>query len=155
MIFAGRLLIMHVEKKYSINAPRSEVWKITSDPGGLSQCFPGIKSFEEKDPKHFVAKVGTPFTFLKGTISMDLEVISLENYVAQLRIQGKSLGSTFEILTEIILEEDQTSTDLTWVADMKPGGLLTAIPETVSRGAAVQLADRIFSCVEQKIVSGN
>ena len=86
---------------------------------------------------------------------MDLEVISLENYVAKIRIQGKSLGSTFEILTEVSLEEDQDRTSLTWVAEMNPSGLLAAIPETVSKGAAVQLADRIFSCVERKIVSGN
>lgn len=146
---------MHAEKKYSINAPMEEVWKLTSDPERLSQCIPGIKSFEEKDREHFVAKVGTPFAFLKGTISMDLEVISLENYVAKIRIRGKSLGSTFEILTEVSLEEDQDKTSLTWVADMNPGGLLAAIPETVSKGAAIQLADRIFSCVERKIVSGN
>ena len=146
---------MHAEKKYSINAPMEEVWKLTSDPERLSQCIPGIKSFEEKDQKHFVAKVGTPFAFLKGTITMDLEVISLENYVAKIRIRGKSLGSTFEILTEVSLEEDQDRTSLTWVADMNPSGLLAAIPETVSKGAAIQLADRIFSCVERKIVSGN
>ena len=132
-----------------------EVWKLTSDPERLSQCIPGIKSFEEKVQNHFVAKVGTPFAFLKGTITMDLEVISLENYVAKIRIRGKSLGSTFEILTEVSLEEDQDRTSLTWVADMNPSGLLAAIPETVSKGAAVQLADRIFSCVERKIVSGN
>ena len=146
---------MHAEKKYSINAPMEKVWKLTSDPERLSQCIPGIKSFEEKDQKHFVAKVGTPFAFLKGTITMDMEVISLENHVAKIRIQGKSLGSTFEILTEVALEEDQDRTSLTWVADMNPGGLLAAIPETVSKGAALQLADRIFSCVERNIVSGN
>ncbi len=146
---------MHAEKKYSINAPMEEVWKLTSDPERLSQCIPGIRSFEEKDQNRFVAKVGTPFVFLKGTITMDFEVLSLEKYVANIRIKGKSLGSTFEILTEVSLEEDQDKTSLTWVADMNPSGLLAAIPETVSKGAAVQLADRIFSCVERKIVSGN
>ncbi len=146
---------MHAEKKYSINAPMEEVWKFTSDPDRLSQCIPGIKSFEEEDQNHFVAKVGTPFAFLKGTITMDLEVISLENYVAKIRIRGKSLGSTFEILTEVSLEEDQDRTSLTWIVDMNPGGLLAAIPETVSKGAAVQLADRIFSCVEREIISGS
>ena len=146
---------MHAAKKYSINAPMERVWKLTSDPKKLSQCIPGIKSFEEKDQNHFVAKVGSPFAFLKGTITMDLEIISLEINVAKVRIQGKSLGSTFEILTKVSLEEDQDTTNLAWVADMTAGGLLAAIPETVSKGAAIQLADRTFSCVERKIVSGN
>ena len=132
-----------------------KVWNLTSDLERLSQCIPGIKSFEEKDQNHYIAKVGTPFAFLTGTITMELEVISLEDYVAKLRIQGKSLGSTFEIFTEVSLEEDQDTTSLTWVADMNPCGLLAAIPETVSKGAAIQLADRIFSCLERKIVSGN
>ena len=121
---------MHAEKKYSINAPMEKVWKLTSDPERLSQCIPGIKSFVEKDQKHFVAKVGTPFAFLKGTITMDMEVISLENHLAKIRIQGKSLGSTFEILTD------------------KPSKLLLSVHSKLMSGSCVEAGRK--RCEEQR-----
>ena len=145
---------MHAEKEYSIGAPVEEVWKLTSDPKGISECIPGIKSFKEEDPTHFVVKVGSSFTFLKGTVTLNFEVLSMEDHQARVRIYGKSIGSTFEILTEMRLEEHTDQTKLIWSADMKSSGLLAAIPDTVSKGAAVFLADRIFGCLEERSRSG-
>ena len=145
---------MHAEKEYSIGAPVEEVWKLTSDPKGISECIPNIKSFKEEDPTHFVVKVGHSFTFLKGTVILNFEVLSMENHLTRVRIDGKSIGSAFEILTEMRLEEHLDQTKLIWSAEMKSSGLLAAIPATVSKGAAVLLADRIFGCLEKRIKSG-
>ena len=145
---------MHAEKEYSIGAPVEEVWKLTSDPKGISECIPNIKSFKEEDPTHFVVKVGHSFTFLKGTVILNFEVLSMENHLTRVRIDGKSIGSAFEILTEMRLEEHVDQTKLIWSAEMKSSGLLAAIPATVSKGAAVLLADRIFGCLEKRIKSG-
>ena len=146
---------MHAEKEYSIGAPVEEVWKLTSDPKGISECIPNIKSFKEEDPTHFVVKVGHSFTFLKGTVILNFEVLSMENHLTRVRIDGKSIGSAFEILTEMRLEEHVDQTKLIWSAEMKSSGLLAAIPATVSKGAAVLLADRIFGCLEKRIGSGD
>ncbi len=145
---------MHAEKEYSIGAPLKEVWKLASDPKGISECIPGIKSFEEEDSTHFVAKVGHSFTFLKGTVTLKFEVLSMENHIAGVKIDGKSIGSAFQILTEIRLEERDDWTRLTWSAEMKSSGLLAAVPDTVAKGAAVSLADRIFDCLEKRSKSG-
>ena len=145
---------MHAEKEYSIGAPVEEVWKLTSDPKGISECVPNIKSFKKEDPTHFVVKVGSSFTFLKGTVTLNFEVLSMENHLTRVRIDGKSIGSAFEILTEMRLEEHVDQTKLIWSADMKSSGLLAAIPDTVSKGAAVSLADRIVGYLEKQITSG-
>ena len=145
---------MHAEKEYSISASVEEVWKLTSDPKGVSECIPGLKSFKEEDPTHFVAKVGHSFTFLKGTVTLNFEVLSMENHLTRVRINGKSIGSAFEILTEIRLEENVDQTKLTWSADMKSSGLLAAMPDTVSKGAAISLANRIIACLEERITLG-
>ena len=145
---------MHVEKEYSIGAPLEEVWKLTSDLRGISECIPRIKSFKEESPRHFVVKVDHFFTFLKGTVTLNFEVLSIENYQANIKINGKSIGSAFEILTEMRLEEHADQTRLTWSAEMKPRGLLAAMPDSVSRGAAVFLADSIFDCLEKRSMSG-
>ena len=145
---------MHAEKEYSIGAPVEEVWKLTSNLEGISECIPGIKSFKEEDPTHFVVKVGSSFSFLKGTVTLNFEVLSMENHQARVRIDGKSIGSAFEILTAVRLEEHLGRAKLIWSADMTSSGLLAAIPDTVSKGAAVSLADRIFGCLEQRSESG-
>ena len=145
---------MHVEKEYSIGAPLEEVWKLTSDLRGISECIPRIKSFKEESPRHFVVKVDHFFTFLKGTVTLNFEVLSIENYQANIKINGKSIGSAFEILTEMRLEEHADQTRLTWSAEMKPRGLLAAMPDSVSRGAAVFLADSIFDCLEKRSKPG-
>ena len=145
---------MHAEKEYSIGAPLEKVWKLTSNPRGISECIPGIKSFQEEDSTHFIAKVGSSFTFLKGTVTLNFEVLSMENHQARIRIDGKSIGSAFEILTTIRLEGHPDQTRLIWNAEMKSSGLLAAIPDTVSKGAAVSLADRVFDCLEKRSTSG-
>ena len=145
---------MHVEKEYSIDAPLEEVWKLTSDLRGISECIPRIKSFKEESPRRFVVKVDHFFTFLKGTVTLNFEVLSMENHQARIKIEGKSIGSSFEILTEMRLEEHLGQTKLIWNADMKPRGLLTAMPDSVSRGAAVFLADSIFDCLEKRSKPG-
>lgn len=145
---------MHVEKEYSIDASVEEVWKLTSDLRGISACIPRIKSFKEESPRHFVVKVDHFFTFLKGTVTLNFEVLGMENHQARIKIDGKSIGSAFEILTEMRLEEYLGQTKLTWSAEMKPRGLLAAMPDSVSRGAAVFLADSIFECLEKRSKSG-
>ena len=145
---------MHVEKEYSIDAPLEEVWKLASDLRGISECIPRIKSFKQESPSHFVVKVDHFFTFLKGTVTLNFEVLSMENRQARIRIDGKSIGSAFEILTEMRLEEHLGQTKLIWSADMTSRGLLAAMPDSVSRGAAVFLADSIFECLEKRSKSG-
>src|SRR3989344_4312398 len=133
---------MHIEKKYILNAPASEVWKLVSDPKEISRCLPGLESFEEKKNNHFIAKVKPKFSFVSGSLELDIQVVSLKNKNAKIKMSGKSIGTTFNILTEVL-----------WSADMKPGGLMKAVPESITKGAAEQLADEIFSCMKKKIES--
>ena len=48
---------------------------------------------------------------------MNFEVLSMENHLTRVRIDGKSIGSAFEILTEMRLEEHVGSDK----ADMERG----------------------------------
>ena len=115
---------------------------------------PRAQELQGRGPNTFCRQVGHPFTFLKGTVTLNFEVLSMENHLTRVRINGKSIGSAFEILTEIRLEEHVDQTKLMWSADMKSSGLLAAMPDTVSKGAAISLADRIFACLEQRSTSG-
>ena len=142
---------MHIEKKYILNAPASEVWKLVSDPKEISRCLPGLESFEEKKNNHFIAKVKPKFSFVRGSLELDIQVVSLKNKNAKIKMSGKSIGTSFSILTEAKLKDVKGKTEVLWSADMKPGGLMKAVPESITKGAAEELADEIFSCMKKKI----
>lgn len=73
---------------------------------------------------------------------MDLKFITPKPHLIELKIGGKSIGSNFEIAAHIQLIGNQETTLIEWTSEMKSGGLLKAIPDTVLAGAAVQMADR-------------
>ena len=142
---------MRIEKKYVVNSPSSKVWKLVSDPKEISECLPGLESFEEKSNKHFIAKIKPKFSFIRGSLELDIQVISLKNKNAKIKISGKSIGTSFSILTEAKLKDLKGKTEVLWTADMKPEGLMKAVPESIIKGAAEELADEIFSCMKKKV----
>ncbi|PZC51019.1 MAG: Carbon monoxide dehydrogenase subunit G [Chloroflexi bacterium] len=133
---------MHVEKKYSIKAPISKVWGLISKPESAIGFLPDIQSFQRVDDSTFTLEAKAPFSFVSGTIRMDLKFITPKPHLIELKIGGKSIGSNFEIAAHIQLIGNQETTLIEWTSEMKSGGLLKAIPDTVLAGAAVQMADR-------------
>ena len=144
---------MHVEKKYSINVPIEKLWGLISVPDSAIGFLPDIESYQRLDDSNFVLKARAPFSFISGTIKMDLNFITPKPHLIELKIHGKSIGSNFEISAEIQLIGDDETTWIEWASEMKSGGLLKAIPETVLTGAAVQMADRTIENIKDSFCS--
>ena len=139
---------MHVEKKYSIKVPIEEIWQMLSMPDSAIGFLPDIESYQRLDDSNFVLEARAPFSFISGTIRMDLNFITPKPNLIELKIHGKSVGSSFEISAEIRLIRNDGATTIEWTSEMNPGGLLKAIPETVLTGAAIQMADRTIENIK-------
>ena len=133
---------MHVEKKYSIKAPVGEVWSLISKPESAIGFLPDIQSFQRVDDSTFTLEAKAPFSFISGTIRMNLKFVTPKPHLIELKIDGRTIGSNFEIAAEIQLSGNQETTLIEWTSELKSGGLLKTIPDTVLAGAAAQMADK-------------
>ena len=77
---------MHVEKKYSINVPIEKLWGLISVPDSAIGFLPDIESYQRLDDSNFVLKARAPFSFISGTIKMDLNFITPKPHLIELKM---------------------------------------------------------------------
>ena len=144
-------VIMHIEKDYLIKSKVNKVWGFISDPKKFGTCVPNVEYYKEINSKHYIVIVKPQFVFLKTKITMDWKVISLGKNSGKLRIKGKTIGSTFDVITKLNLLEKKGSSILRWGADvLRLEGILKVVPNTVIGAIGIKLADDIFNCVGLK-----
>lgn len=141
---------MRIEEEYIVKAPPGKVEELMTSPRAFGECLPGLESFEERDERHFKARVKPRFSFLRGTLELEFEVLGLERERVELKILGKGIGSSFEMRTEVRLGKKGGGTALRLTTDATFGGLLKPVPESLLRGAADELIREILACVERK-----
>ncbi|MEK6977326.1 MAG: SRPBCC domain-containing protein [Candidatus Hydrothermarchaeota archaeon] len=141
---------MRIDGEYIVKAPPGKVEELMTSPRAFGECLPGLVDFEERDERHFKARVKPRFSFLRGTLALEFEVLGLERGRMELKILGKGIGSSFEMRTEVRLGKKGSSTALRLTTDAAFGGLLKPVPESLLRGAADELIREILACVERK-----
>ena len=141
---------MRIEEEYLLKAPPGKVEELMTSPRTFGECLPGVVDFEERDERHFKARVMPRFAFLRGTLELEFEVLGLERGRAELRILGRGIGFTFEMRTEVLLGEKGGDTVVRLRTDAAFGGLLKPVPESLLRGAAEELTREILACMERK-----
>ena len=141
---------MHVEKDYQIKAPIEKVFSFIKETGQFSQCIPNLVRYEKVSENNFRLFVTQKFAFLKSNLTMDWTILETTKDSGKLKIVGKSIGSTFEVLVGLKLTPAKDGCSMHLILDISTGGLLKPVPESVIAGAAARLAEEIFSCVAGK-----
>jgi len=143
---------MYVEKEFLIKSSPKSVWDLISNPKLFGKsCIPNLKSYKEINKKKFVVKVTPLFAFLKSSITMDWKILGLGKNKGRLNINGKLIGSTFNVLTNLKVLKKNKDSLLKWDAEFELEGLLKLVPETIVKGAALKLAGIIFDRVANEV----
>jgi carbon monoxide dehydrogenase subunit G len=138
MDFAGR---------YVIPARPAIVWAAINDPEVLKGCIPGCQSMEKTDPTHFEAavrlKIGPVSATFKGKVALE-ELDEPRRCVLKGEGQGGVAGFA-RGEAEVLLEEGEGGTILTYNLKANVGGKLAQIGQRLIDGAARQIADDFFA----------
>lgn len=147
---------MLVEGSVNIQAPREKVWGFLTRPEFVTECAPGVKSFEVIEPDKMFKAV-TVVGFGSARVTFETEVQWMEMYpsrFAKMKAHGKTPGSGVDVVSEMRLNNRDGSTDLYWKADVIVVGQLASTAARLMSGVTQNLANAFFSCVKSKIEDG-
>ena len=129
-----------VTRARTVTAPRSEVWRLISDPWRLPAWWPGVQRVEEATETAWTKVLGSP----RGkTVRADYTLVDSEpeqRLVWRQEVEESPFERILaESLTEIGLESDDGSTRVRLVARMKLRGFARFGSFQLRRAAARQL----------------
>ena len=147
---------MLLQGSTTINTRREQVWQFLTDAERVSQCAPGIESYDVIEPAklfRIVARVG--FGTLRLKFLIDVEWLDLHAPShGTLRARGTASGNTADVTTEMqLIELDGNQTQLIWSANVILSGTLASTAPQRVGGVAYRLAETFFGCVKGEVES--
>ena len=138
----------------TINAPKENVWAFLTNAESVSQCAPGIESFEVIAPNlsfRMLACIG--FGTVKVTFNTEVTWLALEPpHQAKMKAHGTAPGSSADAITEMVLiEMPDGSTQLEWSADVAIHGSIASLATRLMGSVAQKMSGAFFECVKGKI----
>ncbi len=147
---------MEIKGEYQIDASREAVWDALNDPEMLKKCIPGCESLEQVGDNEFKAKVMAAIGPVRARFDTRLSLENLnppESYTlageGKAGVAGFGRGSA-----EVILQERDSGTLLTYSADFKVGGKLAQVGSRLVMGATKKTADDFFGTFSRELDPG-
>jgi carbon monoxide dehydrogenase subunit G len=64
---------MKIEKEFTVNAPREQVWSFITSPEQVAPCIPGCEEINRVTPSKFQARIRIAVGPIKTTFNVDIE----------------------------------------------------------------------------------
>jgi carbon monoxide dehydrogenase subunit G len=137
-----------------IAASREKVWIFLSDPYGVSQCAPGVKSVEVIVPeKQFKVVAGVSFGSLKVTFDTLVDLLVQEPPThSKVKAHGTAPGSAVDVSGDMYLSDNPDgTTELKWSADVTVVGTIASLASRLMGGMTRKLSEAFFECIKTKL----
>src|SRR5690348_11846154 len=112
---------MRLQGSTTIHAVRERVWQCLTDAEQISQCAPGLESYEVIEPdKRFRITARIGFGSMKLKFLIDVEWLDMRAPThGTMTARGRASGSTAAVTTDMTLNDvGRMQTQLTWVANV-------------------------------------
>ncbi|MCS7126209.1 MAG: SRPBCC domain-containing protein [Aigarchaeota archaeon] len=146
---------MKFEGKMVLNSRREDVWNFISEPSKVIECVPGLEEYSVEEGKRVTAKVKVSIGFIKGTFRASSSVVKEDhqNYTAKLKLSGSGVGSGFDALVDLKLNELEYGTEFIWLADVNVSGPLGSLAKPMLEGYVRKIVDQLFDCIKRKLTN--
>ncbi|MEX2503251.1 MAG: carbon monoxide dehydrogenase subunit G [Egicoccus sp.] len=147
---------MKVSGRYTIAAPRQQVWAALQNPAVLARTIPGCESLEVTAPDCYAATVTAGVASVKGTYQGRVTLSDKDAPTTFcLRAEGAGAPGTIRADATIRLDEvEDGSTCVFYDADAVIGGMIGGVGQRMIAGVAKKTAGEFFSAVERELVGG-
>ena len=150
---------MRLQGSTMIRATRERVWQCITDAEQISQCAPGLESYEVIKPdKRFRITARVGFGTMKLKFLIDVEWLDMRapnpgapSY-GTMTAHGRASGNTVAVTTEMrLIEVAPAQTQLVWSANITLAGTLATMAPQMIGGVANKLATAFFECLKTKV----
>ena len=136
---------MKLSGSYKLNVKKETVWKALNDPNILKKCIPGCESFNKESDTIFNASATNQIGPMNATFSGKVELSNIkENQSYTLSGEGNSSVGFANGSADVMLEEKEGGTTLTYEVNINVGGKIAQLGSRLINGVAKKMSDYFF-----------
>jgi carbon monoxide dehydrogenase subunit G len=143
---------IELERRYAFDGIEpNTLWSRLKDVQRIARCIPHAEDVYVEG-SILKAKVKPPYSFIRGRLSIESEILSIDEDMKQLKVKvkGSSIGSSFDAMLMISFMQDCLIASV--VADTH--GLLRTVPRSLIQKVTEDAADMFMSCIKAGISVG-
>lgn len=143
---------MKISGKYTIDAPREQVWAALNDIDVLARVVPGCQRLEQTGENEFEGTVKIGIQAIRGTYNgrIRLEDVQPPHHY-KLVANGKSANGIVDGTGTVDLEEQDGKTILQYAGDANVAGTLASVGQRLIEGAARQMINQSLKALVEQI----
>jgi uncharacterized protein len=117
-----------LDGRFSVKAPRDDVYAFLTDPRRVSRHMPDVQEVEIEDSDHFTVKARVGVSHIKGTMTMKLAIRDRQPPISTTVVgKGSGLASVVDMVTSFTLEPSENGeTIVNWHGEVTIAGKLAA-----------------------------
>lgn len=147
--------MLHLEGMNEIRAPKEKVWRVLVDTSTIQSCIPGLDTVESSDATSIRCKIKMGFSFLRGTMNLEVKFHDLQPPSSARMIgHASGVGTRLDLESTIQLDGKGDVTLVSWKADAKLGGLAATLSRGLMEGTVKQMVAEMFECVKGLVERG-
>lgn len=139
---------MEIRKEYTISAGADRVLGFLTDLKQVTSCIPNLESAEIASPTKFRGKIKPPFSFVKGRLTIESELVQSGKDRFAATVKGSSIGASFLATLNITVAEGAT---VRIDARVETFGLLRTIPKSIIYKAVEDIETPMLQCIREKV----
>jgi carbon monoxide dehydrogenase subunit G len=152
---------MRLEGSLEVRSKPSECLRRLRDPSWLSQCLPGLHSFECREPGIFGATFYldlTQLSQLAGYLTriraeMSFRYEDAGNDTVKLLGEGRVVGAKIRLTIAVRVSPSRAGSLLNWQADADLGLVQRLLGESLIRKVAEHQIQRLTQCLSERLSS--
>jgi carbon monoxide dehydrogenase subunit G len=148
-MFISISVLMEIKKEYTISAVADKVLNFLTDLKQVTGCIPNLESLEIETSTKFKGKIKPPFSFVKGRLSIESELVQSsgkDGFTAT--VKGSSIGASFQGTMHVTVSE---GTRIRIDAKVETFGLLRTIPKSLIYKVVEDIETPMLRCIQEKL----
>ncbi|MEM0363325.1 MAG: CoxG family protein [Sulfolobaceae archaeon] len=138
---------MKYEGSISINSSKEQILKLLDNPEQVSQCFPGLKSFNKEGNEYRVVGV-TGIGFIKGEYRANVKFEKVDENKRRILAKGSGMNSNVDIDATV----EALDGKINYSAEVKVAGVLASVGARLMGSAVEKIINDLFNCIKEKVI---
>ncbi|MEM0164599.1 MAG: SRPBCC domain-containing protein, partial [Saccharolobus sp.] len=113
----------------------------------VSQCFPGLKSFNKEGNEYRVVGV-TGIGFIKGEYRADVKFEKVDENKRRILAKGSGMNSNVDIDATV----EALDGKINYSAEVKVAGVLASVGARLMGSAVEKIINDLFNCIKEKVI---
>jgi uncharacterized protein len=151
-------LLIEFIRDYKIGSDTNNshnLWDFLTNAEKIIPCIPDLESLQIVNAMSFKGKIKPRFSFVKGKLNIECKItIVEEGHSFALDIKGSSIGATFALTMDVLINSSaKSTTEMQVKVRAETFGLLKAIPRSLVQQVVEETEKSMLVCIKQKLES--